>query len=212
MKSYRQQCPVTRALDVIGDRWTLVIVRDLLDGPRRFRRLRDDLDRISPTLLAERLDRLCQDDLVERCDRGYRLTERGRGLAPVIDELGRWGLAWMGAGDGSPDDAFHDHFRRLGLRFMIRPEVLPDRGFRLGVELDGERFVTEVGSADTHDRLRVRECGNEAVDVRLTGAMGAVYAARQGRVDIDELERTGQLVLDGPPALCDAVRRSLEPA
>ena len=210
VKSDEQRCPVTRALDVVGDRWTLVIVRDLLDGPRRFGRLRGDLAGVSPTLLSERLDRLVDGGLVVAGDDGYELTERGRALAPVVDELGRWGVELMGRGHGSAADRFHDHFRRLGLRFVLRAEALPDRPFSIAFEIDGDAFVMHVAGPDAHDRLSI-EVGEGSGDVSVEASIASVYSVRRGRRSLAELEADGIVVVDGPRDLADAVRAALVP-
>lgn len=217
-RSYRQRCPVTRALDLVGDRWTLVIVRDLLDGPRRFGELRRDLAGISPTLLSERLARLASDGIVTLDDGRYRLTDLGRGLQPVIDELGRWGLAAMG-GRHADDDAFHEHFRRLGLRFALRPEVLPDRPTTVTVDVDGTRFLLHIAEADHHPRLGIEHIGPEPAiddagdepDASLRAELAAVYAVRRGRADLARLERDGLITLRGPRWLTDALRSAITP-
>src|SRR3954452_4793893 len=100
MRSYGQYCSVARALDVIGDRWTLLIVRELLlQGACRYTDLREGLPGIATNLLADRLRELEAAGLVDRQDAPppiattlFRLTPRGEALRPVIDELGRWGF------------------------------------------------------------------------------------------------------------------------
>src|SRR5690606_41307941 len=97
-RSYRQFCALAFALDVVGERWTLLIVRELLAGPRRFTDLLDGLPGISPNLLSERLKRLEQQGLLVRralpppaASAVYDLTEYGHGLDPALLALGRWG-------------------------------------------------------------------------------------------------------------------------
>src|SRR5512133_4115616 len=96
---YRPFCMVARPLEVIGERWSLLIVRDLLPGPRRFTDLARSLDPITPTRLTDRLRRLEAAEVIERepAETGkevwYRLTDAGRALGPAIDELTFWGIA-----------------------------------------------------------------------------------------------------------------------
>jgi DNA-binding HxlR family transcriptional regulator len=98
-RSYADPCGVSRALDAIGERWALLIVRELILGPRRFGQLRDGLPAISPNVLTQRLQELEHDGLVHRFTPQpsnvplYELTERGAALEPVLLELGRWGSA-----------------------------------------------------------------------------------------------------------------------
>jgi DNA-binding HxlR family transcriptional regulator len=97
-KRYGQSCPVAKSLDLVGDRWTLLIVRDLLSGPQRFQSLQDGLKGIAPNILSERLQRMEEHGLVTRrfySDHPpraeYTLTERGRELGVVVGALAAWG-------------------------------------------------------------------------------------------------------------------------
>jgi DNA-binding HxlR family transcriptional regulator len=93
MRSYGQYCGLARGLDVIGDRWVLLIVRELLNGPRRYGELLDGLPGVATNLLAERLRAMQADGLVIRTAyHGYALTERGLGLREVVFAIGRWAL------------------------------------------------------------------------------------------------------------------------
>lgn len=96
---YNQTCPIARTLDIIGDRWTMLIIRDLLMGEKRFNQFLASSPGLPPKLLADRLKRLEEHGLVERVIYSqhplraeYRLTDRGRSLAPVIEEIVHWGL------------------------------------------------------------------------------------------------------------------------
>ena len=112
MRSYGQYCSIARALDVVGDRWTLLIVRELLlQGPCRFTDLKNGLPGIATNLLSTRLKDLEDAGLISREDAPppvatvlYTLTENGLALEPVLKALGLWGLRYMT--DERPDDAF----------------------------------------------------------------------------------------------------------
>lgn len=98
MRKYEQSCPIARTLDVIGDRWTLLIVRDLMMGRTKFRDLRDS-GGMPPKVLSARLKMLMDEGIVERSVYSehplraeYGLTEKGRALTPVLMEIGRWGF------------------------------------------------------------------------------------------------------------------------
>ena len=98
-KPYDQTCPIARTLDIIGDRWTLLIVRDLFMGKTRFNEFLASSPGLPSKLLSDRLKKLEQHDLVERVvyiqhplRAEYHLTDQGRSLAPVIEEIVRWGL------------------------------------------------------------------------------------------------------------------------
>jgi DNA-binding HxlR family transcriptional regulator len=97
-RSYRDPCGIARSLDLIGQRWALLVVRELILGPKRFSDLRDSLEGIATDVLAQRLKELEASGIVTQRDlpapaasRVYELTERGRGLEPVLLALGRWG-------------------------------------------------------------------------------------------------------------------------
>jgi DNA-binding HxlR family transcriptional regulator len=103
-RSYDQFCPAARALDVVGERWSLLIVRDLLAGPKRFKELREGLPGIATNLLASRLRSLEREGVLRRTELPppagslvYELTERGRALQPVLRELASWGTPRLGA-------------------------------------------------------------------------------------------------------------------
>jgi DNA-binding HxlR family transcriptional regulator len=103
VSTYPDECPVAATLDAVGDRWTLLVVRDLLRGIRRYADLQRSLAPIAPNLLADRLRRLEDLRLVERVVYSqrplraeYHLTERGRALSPVVITLGRFGIDQLG--------------------------------------------------------------------------------------------------------------------
>ncbi len=107
-KTYGLDSPIARTLDVVGDRWTLLIIRDLLDGHTKYQDLLDSLQGISTNLLAERLNRLVEEDIVTRAlynekppRAEYHLTEQGQQLAAVVDALFEWGVKYR-SGDISP--------------------------------------------------------------------------------------------------------------
>ena len=98
--SYRQFCPVAKAMELLDDRWTLLVVRELVSGSERFNDLRRGLPRMSPTLLSKRLQQLTRAGVVERqvdgSDVRYLLTPAGQELRPVVEALGVWGTRWIG--------------------------------------------------------------------------------------------------------------------
>jgi DNA-binding HxlR family transcriptional regulator len=104
MVRYGQYCPVAKAAEVLGDRWTLLIARELLHGVEGFNELQRCLPGISRSVLAQRLRTLERRGIVRRAEpRGYHLTAAGRDLAGVIDKLGEWGATWA-FGDPQPDE------------------------------------------------------------------------------------------------------------
>src|SRR5262245_56570085 len=129
MRSYGEYCSIAKALDVVGDRWTLLIVRELLiRGGCRYTDLKDGLPGIATNLLADRLRELESAGLIRREDAPppiaatlFHLTEQGAELLPVLDAIGRWGVRYM-AEPGDADE-FRGHWFAFPARFFLR-----DRG------------------------------------------------------------------------------------
>ena len=100
MGSYHQFCPVAKAMELLDERWTMLIVRELVTGSQHFNDLRRGVPRMSPTLLSKRLHQLVRAGIVTREASGhevrYVLTEAGQELRPVVEALGAWGIRWIG--------------------------------------------------------------------------------------------------------------------
>ncbi len=100
MGSYHQFCPVAKAMELLDERWTMLVVRELVSGSEHFNDLRRGLPRMSPTLLSKRLHQLTRAGLVERHtgtgDVRYVLTPAGAELRPIVEALGAWGIRWIG--------------------------------------------------------------------------------------------------------------------
>jgi DNA-binding HxlR family transcriptional regulator len=159
---YQHFCPAARALEVVGEKWALLIVRDLLAGPRRFAELRRSLAAITPRWLTMRLRQLEAEGVVERQQESsrevwYRLTPKGEALAPVIEELVVWGVDHA-LGPPRPDEAIHPgrtteavvrYLNRRGVRLRApRVWVLRFAGDRTyTIRFDGERWTRERGEA-----------------------------------------------------------------
>jgi DNA-binding HxlR family transcriptional regulator len=99
VSAYGQFCPVSKAMELLDERWTMLVVRELVLGSRHFNELRRGVPRMSPALLSKRLRTLVRAGVVERRDDGprvtYALTEAGRELQPIVEALGRWGVRWV---------------------------------------------------------------------------------------------------------------------
>ena len=138
-RNYGQYCGVTTAVELIGERWALLIVRDLLVGPRRYTDLKNGLPRIPTNILAARLKELQGGGVVRRVPivhRGpiYELTEYGRALEPIVLALGRWGFQAMG--DPGPDDVVTADSLTMALRTAFREDAagsLPPADYELHV-------------------------------------------------------------------------------
>ncbi|MFI5374608.1 MAG: winged helix-turn-helix transcriptional regulator [Candidatus Rokuibacteriota bacterium] len=141
MKRYGQFCSMARALDLLGERWTLLIVRELLCGSRRFGDIQRGIPRISRTMLSARVRELADAGVIERLDGAggpeYRLTPAGLELAAVVRELGTWGQRWL------PREL---HPTELDARALVwdihrrvRRDALPDKPFVVRIELTDVR-------------------------------------------------------------------------
>jgi DNA-binding HxlR family transcriptional regulator len=123
-KRYGLDCPIARSLDVIGDRWTLLIIRDLLRGTHKYQDLLVSLEGISTNLLAERLARLVDEGIITRTMYSekppraeYHLTEQGEELGAVVDALFKWGTQWRGWGQAPGLKTMREYLiRELGLK------------------------------------------------------------------------------------------------
>ncbi|MET0474145.1 MAG: helix-turn-helix domain-containing protein [Mycobacterium sp.] len=100
MSTYGQFCPMSKAMELLDERWTLLVVRELLLGSRHFNELRRGVPKMSPALLSKRLKALARAGVVERTETDgrttYALTQCGQELGEVVDALGRWGIRWIG--------------------------------------------------------------------------------------------------------------------
>lgn len=144
--SYGQFCGLARSLDVVGDKWTLLVVRELLAGGRRYGELRAGLGSVPTNLLADRLRRLEADGVVERHDGGYRLTPRGEELREVVGALIRWATPLMAAGRNG--ERFEAHWLVPALGALLRAGAT---GHRIQLEVEGSTLhvvdgdVLEIG-------------------------------------------------------------------
>lgn len=148
-RSYNQFCGVARALDLIGERWALLVVRELALGPKRFTDLRQGLPGIATNVLSVRLRQLERDGVVTRRllpppapAQIYQLTELGRELVPIMLALGRWGAGTMGA--RSPDQSIRGEWLALALKAFFDPGAAGDLRATIALELDGAPFTLRV--------------------------------------------------------------------
>jgi DNA-binding HxlR family transcriptional regulator len=149
-KSYGQFCGLARGLDHIGDRWTLLIVRELLLGPSTYRDLRAALEGIATNLLTSRLRQLETDGIVRRSEAPrrskavtYELTELGLGLEPALLALIRWGSVWMFAGPGT--DTVDARWGSLALRALLDDTSFRSPRGAVLVDLGREQVTVLIG-------------------------------------------------------------------
>jgi len=207
MRSYGQYCALARALDVVGDRWTLLVVRELFARDCRYSDLREGLPGIATNLLADRLRHLEAAGLVESYDAPspvratmYRLTDRGRALGPVLRTLFVWGAPLAAEPQG--DDEFRTHWLALGLPQLFAGADLADLGdLTVLVRTGDEPALLQVRDG----RVEMRsgpELASVAADVTVEGSPEAVYAVLTGRASSEESAR-----VSGKPAAVRRLRR-----
>jgi DNA-binding HxlR family transcriptional regulator len=194
VRSYGQYCALAKALDVIGDRWNLLIVRELLlRGPCRYTDLLHGLPGIATNLLADRLRELERAGVVAREEAPppvasglFKLTPRGEQLERVLVELGRWGVPLMAAGPAE-QDAFRAHWLRMPVELFLRERVGADAAAR--IELDsGEERVT-IDSSDGHVRLRPGPAADP--DLVLHGDPYALLGVLSRRMSFEDARERG---------------------
>jgi DNA-binding HxlR family transcriptional regulator len=208
-RSYGQYCGIARALDVVGDRWALLLVRELLYlGPRRFRDLRAALPGLAPNLLTRRLRELEKAGVVAR-DRlpdparvpVYRLTRRGRGLEPVLHAMLQWGRPLLGDPRGRDD--LRVALTVMALRALSRPEDAAGVEAVFEFRIEGQVFQALV--AERHMELLVGS--QHPPDVVATAEAVVLADVAAGRADALEALSAGTLRLEGEPdALAHFVR------
>jgi DNA-binding HxlR family transcriptional regulator len=124
--SYHQFCPVAKAMELLDERWTMLVLRELISGSQRFNDLRRGVPRMSPTLLSKRLNQLVAAGVIERAAAGqevqYTLTPAGKELAPIIEAVGAWGVRWIGElGDADLDPKLLLWDMRRNVNHMVLP-------------------------------------------------------------------------------------------
>lgn len=206
VRSYRQFCPVAKAAEIVAERWTPLVIRELLAGSHRYNDLRRGVPLMSPSLLSQRLKFLEDEGLVERRRDGegvaYHLTRAGTELMPVIEALGTWGKRWVRREAGSADDLdpgllMWDIHRRLRIdRFPSRRTVLR---FDLTDAPSKARYywlVIDRGKVD----VCLKDPGFE-VDLYIAVDLATLTGIWLGDYPLDKAIRAAAIDLHGPPDL-----------
>ncbi|GAA4526225.1 winged helix-turn-helix transcriptional regulator [Amycolatopsis samaneae] len=142
-RHYRQYCGLAAALDTVGERWTLLIVRELLLGPRRYTELIADLPGLGTNLLADRLKKLCAAEIVVREDTGaYRLGPLGERLREPVLALSKWGIGLLG--EPTPEMITRPHWALLAVQAMADASRLPELAETYEFQVDDEVFHLTV--------------------------------------------------------------------
>ncbi|MEU1400958.1 winged helix-turn-helix transcriptional regulator [Streptomyces sp. NPDC005728] len=204
-RSYDQYCSAARALDLVGDRWTLLIVRELLAGPRRYTDLHADLPGVSTDVLASRLKDMERDGLATRrrlpppgAAYVYELTRRGRELLPVLQALGRWGQPELG--ERRPTDAVRAHWFALPLLRALDGEGVVE------VRLEEGDFHVYAGAEEGPVYGDGPAPGEP--DARLVMDAATCADVARGGSTLVEAVRAGRVTVTGDGTLAKALREA----
>ncbi len=180
-RSYNQYCGVARALDLVGERWALLVVRELVLGGKRFTDLRDGLPGIGTNVLATRLRQLEADGIVAKLRLAppaattvYVLTDYGRRVVPALLTLGRWGAESMG--EPSPEQAVRAEWFAVALNAFFEPEAAGDIDATLYLDLPDGPFRVTVRDGT----LRVEHGGAVEYDLSLSTDVATLIAYLSG--------------------------------
>jgi DNA-binding HxlR family transcriptional regulator len=200
-RTYPEYCAIARSLDLLGQRWTLLIVRDLMLGPQRYTDLQAGLPGIATDMLTARLRTLEAEGLVRRRELPppapatvYELTDAGRRLGPVIRALGEVGLTLLDT--PSPGEPVNAGPVVMSLNLTFRPDALPDLAETYGLEIDGRGFTVAVdrGTVSTERGTPASAVATFTTDAR------TLVALVRGETKPGDAVATGALEVEGDSA------------
>lgn len=208
MQGYGQFCPLALASEILGARWTPLVLRELCLGSRRFNEIHRGLPRMSPALLSRRLKELESAGILERRRAGarseYLLTEAGRALVPTIESLGAWSKEWLPAtlsrDRADPDLVMWDMHRRMNLERM--PAARTVIRFEFTDQPEARRWRWIVGEAGRVE-LCITDPGFE-VDLFVATDSRTVTLVWYGDIPLGRALADGSIEVHGPTHLCRA--------
>jgi DNA-binding HxlR family transcriptional regulator len=202
-RRYEDACGAAHALDLVGERWALLVIRELMLGPKRFGDLKRDLPGISANVLTQRLEGLEQAGVLVRRRlpppapvQVYELTPWGYEAEPIFQTLGRWAAR---SPDHDPSLPLSAVSLLLSFRTMIDPARAEGLEMRVGLRIGAESFALRVADGAV-EAARGEAAG---ADVIFTGPAPAIGAAVYGGVPLDALEAQGALKVEGDRALAE---------
>lgn len=202
-RSYEDACGAAYALDLVGERWALLVIRELMFGPKRFSELRADLPGISANVLTQRLEGLETAGVLVRrrlpppaSAQVYELTPWGYEAEPIFQVLGRWATRSPGHDPTLPLSAAS---LLLSFRTMIDPDRAKDVGGTIGIRVGEQSFRVRIEAG----RLTAERGPAEGADLVLTGRPSVIAAAVYGGVPLAQLEAEGALSLEGDRRLAE---------
>lgn len=201
---YHQFCPVAKAMELLDERWTLLVVREMVSGSQQFNELRRGLPRMSPSLLSKRLQQLARAGIIERQAAGgdirYILTQAGEELRPVVEAVGIWGVRWIGElGDEDLDP-------KLLLWDMHRN--IDHSAVPVGRTVIHFRFLDVPQKArdwwmviTTHDADVCDSDPGHPIAVTVTGSLRSMTEVWRGDCGWSDVLRSGQIEVTGVEVL-----------
>ena len=196
-RTYGDACGIPRALDRVGERWGLMIVRELLLGPKRFTDLKTGLPHASPNVLSERLRELERAGVVRRrtlpppaAARVYELTDWGHELEPVLDALGRWGAR---APVAPPEVGMSFDAHILSLRTLFDPALAEGFAATLALRLEEEHFRAEVAEG----RLTIERGEAAEPDATVVTNAETLLALSHRRRELGAAMDAGEVTVEG---------------
>jgi DNA-binding HxlR family transcriptional regulator len=206
---YGQFCPVARALEILGDRWTLLIIRDMFTGTRHFNDLERGLPRISRSILATRLRQLQQAGIIEKQqnDAGrqtteYQLTEAGQALSDVISSLWSWGEAWAFA-DPTPEE-LDPVLLMWWLRKKVNITQLTEQRVVAQFDFHGACIVSFWLILTANDvTICLTDPGYE-IGILVTSDLAAFFLLQAGRISYQQALKAYDIQVEGVPELVRA--------
>jgi DNA-binding HxlR family transcriptional regulator len=202
-RTYGEQCAIARALDVVGERWALLVVRELLLGPKRFTDLRAGVPNAKPSVVSQRLRELEEAGVVRRRKLGpparawvYELTDDGHDLAPVVVALGHWGRRLP----TRPGAVYGRDALVLALESLFDPDAARNLTGSYELRLDDDRFQIDVGEG----RIAARRGDVEAPDAVIESDPDTLGAVLFDGRELDEAIDAGDMRIDGDGKLAEA--------
>jgi DNA-binding HxlR family transcriptional regulator/putative sterol carrier protein len=198
-RTYNQYCATAHTLDLVGERWTLLIVRELLTGPKRFRDLLDSLAGIGTGLLTARLKFLEGEGLVQRVTLpppagtpAYALTEAGAELGPAVLALSRWGMKWA-LGERREDEHFRPGWAVLGMQAIFDPDAAREAEAVFEFRVGGDVFHARID----HGRIETLHGAAQRPDAVIETEPDTFLELAAGRLRVTDATRAGSVSLSG---------------
>ena len=209
MSKYGQYCPLAKSLDILGDRWTLLIIRDMFYGMTHFNDLERGLPGISRPLLANRLRKLQKAGIIEkqvhssgRKTTEYHLTQAGGELLSVVRDLVEWGAKWA-FGDPSPEE-LDPVLLMWWMRSRVNTDQLPEQRVVVQYHFRGEKIGTFwMILTKAEVTLCLTDPGYE-IDILVTADLATYYSLWYGRISYREAVLNDGVLVEGMPRLVRA--------